>query len=653
MSNIMQREPKYTEIPVLPHPSLIMDEEDIEALRAKRSDLLAEELFQAALSHVEDRMDPESEDYVDYETLSDPVWRTRKGLGKVRTVEPLAFFHALTGERRYAEFAKGIVFAVIRNKLADRQSTHYFDSMKEEVAYPGWRRSATHDFGGFALTLALFYDLCYDLLSAEERSEFVTYAEECLAIRHEMRSEAGRMSMNNRGARCSMGNGLLALAIAGDHTDQKLVDDTVSYAIYDAEAFAHFTFGIDGAPYEGGSYAGNGSTMLALFGRALARRGCRDFGHHWNVSRYPAYLLYTLVPGNQELILLNDCSGDCPVYPLLAATAQTEDPVARWLWDELRTKLKDDGYGSPLASHHNFFFYDPAVQPVSPDEAGYPLAKHFRDRGVVSALTGWGADDARATFFCGPQQFVCHRQEDQNTFTLCALGEKFAWDAGYGHYGLGVGRRYRDTNVHNGILIDGQGQNSYGELRWSRGQMVASQNTEEWTYALGDASRCYGLNGSIERADRHFFFKRRPHTYLLVVDDLIADQDEHDLTWNFVTHPGNLIEQREDGSFTVRGAKAAMDLLMSASQEFHTVQDTAGEMPRLQLTQRACRAHFAALLVPRGPGVEDVELAASFGPNSAEVSVAIDGAEETVTFDLRDRTGIRVGDERVEVSFSS
>ena len=629
--NAIQDEPHYTKVPVLRQPSLILDRAEIEALREKRKDPTAEELFQVALAAVEGRMDPASESYVDWQTLADPVWRTRGGLANLTLVESLAFFHAVTGDRKYADFARGIVFAVIRHKLADVESDHTFEKMKETVKYKGWRHNAGHDFGALMFALGVFYDLCCDGLTEEEKREFVAYAEECLALKHEMRAEVGRMSMNNRGARCSIGAGVLAMAISGDHTDQRLIDDAFGHALYDAEAFAHFAFGLDGAPYEGASYAANSSSWLVLFGRILARRGCRDFGRHWNVVRYPDYVLYTLAPGNRELILLNDCASDLPIHPLLAVSAHTKDPVARRLWDELRENLRDAGYGHRLTPYQNFLFYDPEVKGVGPAEAGYPLGKHFRERGIVVALTGWGEEDARATFFCGPQQFVCHRQEDQNSFTLCALGEKFAWDAGYGHYGLGVKRAYRRTDVHNAILIDGRGQNSYEEFRWSRGVMTAFRHADDRTWALGDARRCYGLNGSIERAERHFFFRRAPVQYLLIVDDVIADGDEHDVTWNFVTHPDNGIEISRDGDFLVRGRNADMRMLLRSPAALTARQNAAGEMPRLQVTQRARRARFAALLLPLADGVEEADLAAEFGEEEARVSVTINGETDAMT----------------------
>ena len=68
----------------------------------------------------------------------------------------------------------------------------------------------------------------------------------------------------------------------------------------------------------------------------------------------------------------------------------------------------------------------------APDALGYPLARHFRDRGLASLRTGWGPQDWLVSHVCGRQHHAGHRQGDANHVSFYALGESFLVDAGYG-----------------------------------------------------------------------------------------------------------------------------------------------------------------------------------------------------------------------------
>ena len=111
---------EITDLPVLPHPSLIVDAPELEAQRAKLGDPAADKIFTRLQADVEQVMDPDYKDYLDHDTLRHTLWRSREGAFKVpSTVEGLSFVYGVTGDRRYADFAKAVVFAVIRNGLAD------------------------------------------------------------------------------------------------------------------------------------------------------------------------------------------------------------------------------------------------------------------------------------------------------------------------------------------------------------------------------------------------------------------------------------------------------------------------------------------------------------------------------------------------------
>lgn len=618
-------------LPVLPHPSLIVDAPELEAQRAKRNDPAAERIFSGIQADMDRFMDPEYKNYLDHDTLRNTLWRSREGAFKIPpAVEGLSFVYAVTDDRRYAELARDVVFAVIRNGFADGGSGKAGDVQAAEMEnYKGWRRGPDQDFGKFSHALAIFYDLCYETLTDDERREFISYAEECLTIAYDMQTLIVRHNVNNRGSRCALGNGLLALAVHGE-ADFNLVRCFLRVAIEVAETHAYFAYGIDGAPFEGQMYGGD-PHMLITFGRALARRGCRDFSKHWNIREVHLHLLYTVLPTRDAVAPINDCISTEPrAVGALAIAAVTGNPVARWVYDKIYHEKQFSSYGPYV----NFYYFDPAITPVSPAAAGLPLSRHFRERGLVCLKSGWEKEDAMATFYSGRQQWACHRQDDQNSFIFFALGERFAWDGGYGtDTDLTADHQFRRTEVHNAILVDGGDQNGYAHGRWLRGVVTTFRDGEDHAYALGDARRCYGINGSIERADRHLYFKRRPFPYLVVVDDVVVDGTPHDVTWNFVTNPGNRIDTQTPLDVVVQGVHAKMRLVILADGEARSGIDQVGLLPRYQATRHGSRVRFAALLLPLATGIDSSALEAAFEDQETRVNVTINDAVESFTFE--------------------
>jgi hypothetical protein len=611
----IRREPPFNALPVLAHPRLLVNPDELAELRANLGRSPWRELFAALRDHADAILDPAHPDYPDWETLRDPRWRHRRGLAlAVHPMGQFAFLYLLTGDLRYLVAARGIAFAVIRNRLADAASSYTWEGMKVTAHYPGWRHGAGHDFGGHSLELAVFYDCCHDQLTAAERAEFIAYANETIKECSAIQAEVGRMGLNNRGSRCAIGNAMLALAIHGEG-DPALVESALRIGLYTATAYANYSFDADGGSFEGVSYCGNASSWLALFGRALDHHGCRDLGLHPHYGKLPDFVLYNLHPTGRSIIPINDCARDIDPNPVFVAAHRHRHGVGRWLYDELRTKLNGDAYPRTLADYRLLLFADPTLVPVHPRDAGYPLSKHFRGVGYACLRSSWETDAAHAILYAGPEVYGGHRQDDQLTFTYCALGESFAWDPGYDSFaGVYAHRHYRDTEYHSTLLIDGLGQCRYDDRYWSRGTITEFADAPAATRVTADGRMAYGVDGHIRRFLRHLHFDRGPWPFLALADDVQADDFEHDYTWNFVAHPAVTLVPVAEGHWLLQAPTAACDLYLWADGPCTTRQDLAGTMPRLQATRRGVAARFAALLLPRWHGRPTPRPRVTFGP---------------------------------------
>lgn len=661
-------------IPVLPRPNLLFDRKGLDALKRRLREPLLKEAFDELTLLVKGWMTPGSEDYQSWleHPLDPPFVGRYEGHQAVRMIEHATLLYALTDDDRYARYVVRVLDVIIDNKLADSQSVLEWEAFNESAPYKGWRHVVGHDFGNYSMALGFFYDVCHDVLSDSQREKFIGYAIESLEINLESRAETGRNAMNNRGVRSAMGNALLALAIHPDRPDERVVQ----YAIYVAKrlagAWASFALDRDGASYEGVSYCITSSVMMTLFGEALHRRGMRHLGLHPHLRGLPLQVLFNLVPDRSQLVPVNDCSQTFFVYGLAAWARKGEyvgwdDHTVRLSWqlyNELRAQGPFPAFDWPGNCFHELVVntFDPpeaveeSTSSAEVDRPGsmYPLAKHFRGHGVTASLSSWKPDAAQALFYSGDPCYIGHMQDDQNSFTFCAMGEKFAWDGGYDkHMGVYADRAYRHTENHNAILINGQGQTGYNTQFWTGGKIVQFTHNDDWTYSLGDAANCYSINGRIARCDRHMLFRRGKTPYLLVVDDVsLNDVSTFGATFNFVAHHYTTLSAIEAslGHFEVVGEKAGMDLKLLSDQVIEYNLDKAGNMPRLQATAKAPRIRFAALLLPRWDSRNAWQLSAGFSNESASVDVVIDNAVDRFKFDMRKRDELlNVGDERVEL----
>jgi hypothetical protein len=274
-----------------------------------------------------------------------------------------------------------------------------------------------------------------------------------------------------------------------------------------------------------------------------------------------------------------------------------------------------------------------------PDALGYPLARHFRDRGLASLRSGWGPQDWLVSHVCGRQHHAGHRQGDANHISFYALGESFLVDAGYGDLAsqadstARVDRWFGETAAHNCVLVDGANQRgTHPTPGWSEGELLDFVHADALDTTLGDAAACTGPDHRIRQALRRVVFVRRgPAPYVAVVD--VSERDGTPCTATHLWHtaPSNRIELHDATRLTIYGARNLCLAQVLWPPDARCAAGADHARPQLRLDLTAPVVETVTVFCPRRP--EDPSPAFTCerrGPGAFRIRCAIAGDESTL-----------------------
>lgn len=638
-------------MPGTEHPHLLFSKDEAEQLRSRlRKGRRSRVHLEHAVGCCEQFTHPSSPQFFDFTDRRSDYWHCRQGNFVIPArLLTLALTGWLADRPEFLRTAADAILAMVRGGVVDGLGD-----------YTTWRKNPAHDAGKYFKTIGLLYDLLYQTMDDDERRTLVAHADETLLLAKENVVMATWSQIdNNRGGRFAAG--LSVLGVAMEHAGGEQGELAATYANYGGlwvEKSLRHAFGRDGAPFEGPSYGTSHGLFLAVAAPVLARSGRRDCQGDARFGRIGDYLVQETVYSEGWVNNLNDCNKT--FFPQIAyyAGVMHGRPACLWLWDQFGCnpahplalvhpeKVPDDFYEIPW---YLLWPDDEAPEAAPPGQCGYPRAQHFRDRGVVSMRSGWEPDDLHVTMMSGMQMRTCHRQADQNQVTLYALGERFLIDTGYTATDSKTGEQLsgKPAEAHNAVLIGELAQSlaglSSGE-GWPVGRIESFVLGESNAYVLGDAREAYQPNGTIRRADRHIHTIWEPDLapYVLWLDDIEADGQEHLYTLLLHTAPGNRFEW-DGGRIAVHGSGQRLDIHLATSEPVTIREGRYGDQPRLHLEMRAVRARYLMLLHPRSadgaPAGFDVELT----DDCVTATVRIDGRTARHRFDTRQRPAFSAG----------
>ncbi|MBD3291994.1 MAG: hypothetical protein GF393_03660 [Armatimonadia bacterium] len=433
-------------------------------------------------------------------------WNPMTGGITSRLLE-LAVAYQGTGDERYGRRAVELLLAISNWPV-------WYDPVNDRPSL---------DVGRMSQGAAWAYDLCYDLMTDEERAKAAqALRRNTLIPLYEALSRG--MGNLNSSALWMIGLGSAAVATLGEVEGAALCTRAVedfALAQLDRRATSH---PIEGMGYDSWSY-GN---ILVVLGALERNFGVDHFDHPF-FDVLPHFAVAFLGNDRKQHAWLEDAGGSVAYvhwhYPLTILGAVTEDPMAGWYLAETGT------VGLPRQDAFKLLYFDPRM-PVSGPDDDAPGAV-FPKAGWASLRSGWERGGTFIAFVCSDSG-TGHAQRHQNTFLVYRDSTLMTTDPGYASGTSGAVREYtRGTVGHNSVLVDGTDQ------MYKLGRMPHFASNRAVDYAMGDATAAYSAS-LLTRFHRHLVYVKPD--LLFVIDDLRAPQPR---TYQWILHPNSRLHTVE------------------------------------------------------------------------------------------------------------
>ncbi|WP_019908030.1 DUF4962 domain-containing protein [Thermoanaerobacter indiensis] len=488
-----------------------------------------ERLAQDKIKHVAQLKNMQSTEKEEEELPEEPpsfengVWniqRWREIVGAAaKVLEALtlySYMYAVTRDKKYSERAKTWLLHAAK---WDPMGSTGIDSVDH----------AAHDV---LVGLSIGYDILYHELSKEERELVKNAIEARCRVLWRYLNPFVLDETNNHPWFQTNALAIGALTIWDEVEEAR---DWIDFAIQLYVGRFLPLGGVDGDWHEGSDYWTYTMGFVIEFIEAIyAVTGINLSDHPW-LKKTAAFKLYVAPPGGAGLSF-----GDTHKRPpngedaaIMFYLARTQNnPYAQWYGVEA---LKNDSLIRPALLIRLMNWWDTSVPSKAPLDL--PLAKHFRESGIIVAHTT--LEHQRGTHFAfksGPYHGIMagHEHADQNSFMLYAAGDPIIVDSGvYDYYGSPhYYGWYVRTVAHNTILVDGEGQ--ICQKPGADGEILHFLHSDTIDYFEGNAAPSY--KGLIDSFVRKILFLRPSSQEdsgdlgLLIMFDHIVSQKQRNIS---------------------------------------------------------------------------------------------------------------------------
>ncbi len=418
--------------------------------------------------------------------------------------------YVVTGEERYYEKAREIVF-----HLCAWEGYWNDPSLGEQ--------HAGLDTSHAAIWVGVFYDWCYDRLSAAERETVRSALVDKALVLLQEATTSGAIYHNITVLKLvGLGIGSIAL-LDEEERAQGWIDAVIARlrANFDAQ-------GADGGAMEGPMYGTYAAGAIADFLWATQSAGIEHdlFAHNY-LKTLPRYCISLLDPGTGQLPCFGDGGPGLAFEHTNLVLALGGDSDAAWYCREIGM------FEAP--SPRTFIAMDP--ERIRPEAPQFNPSECFQDVGYAVMRDGFDPGAAYLAFKCGPPVAqIGHNHFDHNSFMLSYAGSWLAWDPGYRDYFHPQRRKYTVSTLgHNTVILDLDSEYladttvslaGHDQLRLNQGRVDEFFTSDGFDYLLGNAAAAYNPDDRtvLERFDRQVVFAK-PNVFF--VRDTLAAPEAH------------------------------------------------------------------------------------------------------------------------------
>lgn len=524
------------------HPRMILTPARIEVLKAKLKKGIGPELVKRLINRCDEKIDPDSIRYI--KEIPVQSWGFEPNVAAIE----LALATILTGNKKYADHAIKLVMDFTEKR-------GYYDV--NQTLY-----SSGEGLVRQMMVVTWTYDWLYQYFTPDQRRKvrlfLLNIAKGTYTFYNgEMNSEAQGHGLSgwvaNWTAMSIATLGYSSLAILGETSAP--VKLWLDYATFRAAQYGLFAIDKDGCFHEMTSYFAYGAGPILPFMDALYTAGGNDLIMATNFSQFPNFLPYLIYPNSRKTMPLkysySEYNGlhDQNSYALALLRQRVRSKQAEWCWQHLHA-------GQPRIDRWPLFsliWFEPEKEKVtSPD---LPLAKWFKDEGLVAFRSDWTKDAIAGIFMAYPTKMTAHDQCDRGQFNLYGYQGRWIIDCG--------GRNqpyYSWRDAHNLITVDNKiprhphranhnyHQDAFMTNFCSADTVMTAADADltqsyKFTYTWGHEKRgnINKYEDPFKNANRKILYMREKTAppYLLVYDSIQEDEKKHVYTLNLHTAPEN------------------------------------------------------------------------------------------------------------------
>ena len=423
----------------------------------------------------------------------------------IKRVEILAHAYAITGEVKYGERAKQYAL--------DISNFEWWVGYHTTVVVGGGSEKSSQITGYLFDSVSMVYDLCNDLLSAEDKAKMEKAMIE-KGLEAEYHDCWPRMSRNRD---MDHATGLIfgALAIMNENNIEqmkKYLDMGVAYINWRLDHFMYSGIN-EGESYDSGAVEDIIAAMAALENVT----GYTDAIDHPYMAELEKRIIGNFEPVAGNMPAYSDSECESEYFPNSAAYFAKKGNKMAEYYLAIGDAIKGDVVGKLVNITET-----PLEGYTAPSDREGNVV-YVGSHGFGTLRTGWGALDPMLVVRANDSD-QSHNHFEQNSIQLAFGGNYILGDTGYQDLTYSDMYVWQSRYTNSTIYVDGKPQIIKGN-----GSLEQVFNTHVYGYLLGSAPGAYGMEDGeavLNKFDRHMIMLNHDENpYYVIIDDLDSNKN--------------------------------------------------------------------------------------------------------------------------------